>query len=66
MYIGFVFWYQGLAIGGIASVGQIQLLQPFFGLVIAAVLLQETIGLLLVIVNVAVVLCVVLAKKYAK
>jgi len=66
MYIGFVFWYQGLAIGGIASVGQIQLLQPFFGLVIAAVLLQETIGLLLVIVNVAVVFCVVLAKKYAK
>ncbi|MBM7630919.1 DMT family transporter [Geomicrobium sediminis] len=65
MYIGFVFWYQGLAIGGIASVGQIQLLQPFFGLVIAVVLLQETIGLFLVIVNVAVVLCVVLAKKYA-
>ncbi|EZH66682.1 transporter [Bacillaceae bacterium JMAK1] len=65
MYIGFVFWYQGLALGGIASVGQIQLLQPFFGLVIAAVLLHETIGLFLVIVNVAVVLCVVLAKKYA-
>ena len=34
MLIGFVFWYRGLAQGGIAAVGQLQLLQPFFGLVI--------------------------------
>lgn len=32
MLIGFVFWYRGLAQGGIAAVGQLQLLQPFFGL----------------------------------
>ena len=32
MLIGFVFWYRGLALGGIAAVGQLQLLQPFFGL----------------------------------
>ncbi len=31
MLIGFVFWYRGLALGGIAGVGQLQLLQPFFG-----------------------------------
>ena len=30
MLIGFVFWYRGLALGGIACVGQLQLLQPFF------------------------------------
>ena len=28
MLIGFVFWYRGLALGGIAGVGQLQLLQP--------------------------------------
>ena len=32
MLIGFIFWYKGLAAGGIAAVGQLQLLQPFFGL----------------------------------
>ncbi|WP_193745086.1 hypothetical protein [Geomicrobium sp. JCM 19038] len=41
------------------------IVEPFFGLLIAVVLLQGTIELLLVIVNVAVLLCIVLAKKYA-
>lgn len=36
MLIGFVFWYRGLAQGGIAAVGQLQLLQPFIGLALAA------------------------------
>jgi len=31
MLVGFVFWYRGLALGGIAAVSQLQLLQPFFG-----------------------------------
>ncbi len=35
MLVGFVFWYRGLALGGIAGVGQLQLLQPFFGLALA-------------------------------
>src|SRR5690606_33587710 len=29
MFIGFVFWYKGLEQGGTATVGQLQLLQPF-------------------------------------
>lgn len=29
MWVGFIFWYRGLALGGIAGVGQLQLLQPF-------------------------------------
>lgn len=41
MFIGFLFWYKGLATGGIARVGQIQLLQPFLSLLGAAVLLGE-------------------------
>lgn len=36
MFLGFVFWYKGLAQGGTATVGQLQLLQPFFGLALAA------------------------------
>jgi hypothetical protein len=42
--IGFVFWYRGLAQGGIAAVGQLQLLQPFFGLALAAALLRESVS----------------------
>jgi drug/metabolite transporter (DMT)-like permease len=41
MLLGFVFWYRGLALGGIAAVGQLQLLQPFFGLLLAGALLGE-------------------------
>ncbi|RJT32872.1 DMT family transporter [Mesorhizobium waimense] len=66
MLIGFVFWYRGLAQGGIAAVGQLQLLQPFFGLALAATLLQEQVSSLMIVVTLGVVLCVVGAKKFAK
>ena len=66
MLIGFVFWYRGLAQGGIAAVGQLQLLQPFFGLVLAATLLHEQVSPLMIAVTVAVVLCVAGAKRFAK
>jgi drug/metabolite transporter (DMT)-like permease len=66
MLIGFVFWYRGLALGGIAGVSQLQLLQPFFGLVLAAMLLNETVGWGMVAVNVAVIACVAGAKHFAK
>jgi len=45
MVIGFFFWYRGLALGGIARVGQVQLLQPFLSLVGAALLLGEALTL---------------------
>ncbi|WP_020592799.1 DMT family transporter [Kiloniella laminariae] len=64
MLIGFVFWYRGLAQGGTAAVGQLQLLQPFFGLVLAAVLLQETVGWAMVLVAAAVALCVTGARRF--
>jgi drug/metabolite transporter (DMT)-like permease len=41
MFIGFFFWYKGLALGGIARVGQVQLLQPFLTLVGAGLILGE-------------------------
>lgn len=66
MLIGFVFWYRGLAQGGIAAVGQLQLLQPFFGLALAATLLHETISLGMFGVTAAVILCVIAARKFAR
>jgi drug/metabolite transporter (DMT)-like permease len=65
MLIGFIFWYRGLAQGGIAAVGQLQLLQPFFGLALAATLLGEQVSLSMLAVTLAVVLCVVGAKRFA-
>ncbi|MBQ5948112.1 DMT family transporter [Massilia sp. ST3] len=40
-FTGFFFWYRGLALGGVARVGQVQLLQPFLSLLGAAMLLGE-------------------------
>ena len=66
MLIGFVFWYRGLAQGGIAAVGQLQLLQPFFGLAIAAALLHETVTPAMLAVTLGVVACVAGARKFAR
>ncbi|OZI62360.1 DMT family transporter [Bordetella genomosp. 11] len=41
MFLGFFAWYRGLARGGIARVGQVQLLQPFITVAAAAVLFGE-------------------------
>lgn len=65
MLIGFFFWYKGLALSGIAQVGQIQLLQPFIGFMLSAILLNESITLTIIGVSFSVVICVALAKKYA-
>ncbi|CAI8818108.1 Uncharacterized transporter YdeK [Pseudomonas sp. IT-232MI5] len=66
MLIGFVFWYRGLAQGGIAAVGQLQLLQPFFGLALAATLLHEHVSIGMLAVTLGVILCVAGAKQFAK
>ncbi|MGO1120840.1 DMT family transporter [Rhodovibrionaceae bacterium A322] len=41
---GFFAWYRGLALGGVAKVGQVQLLQTFITLAVSALLLGEHIG----------------------
>lgn len=66
MFIGFAFWYRGLAQGGVAAVSQLQLLQPFFGLVLAALLLREEVSPTMAAVSVAVVACVAGAKKFSR
>ncbi|KZB60248.1 DMT family transporter [Thalassospira sp. MCCC 1A02491] len=65
MLIGFFFWYRGLALGGIATVGQLQLLQPFMGLILAALILAEPVSPAMIGVTVAVVLCVAGARRFA-
>jgi drug/metabolite transporter (DMT)-like permease len=62
---GLIFWYRGLALGGIARVGQLQLLQPFMGLGLAAMFLHETIAPAMLVAVGAVVGCVAGARRFA-
>jgi drug/metabolite transporter (DMT)-like permease len=65
MLLGFVFWYRGLALGGTARIGQLQLLQPFIGLLLAAALLREPLQWGMLAAAGAVVLCVGAARRFA-
>jgi len=60
-----VFWYRGLALGGIAGVGQLQLLQPFLGLLLASLVLGEPVAWTMIASTMIVILCVVGAKRFA-
>lgn len=66
MLIGFIFWYKGLAAGGIAAVGQLQLLQPFLGLALSALLLHEAVNPQMIIVTFGVILCVLGSRRFAR
>jgi drug/metabolite transporter (DMT)-like permease len=62
-YLGFFAWNAGLARGGIARVSQVQLLQTFVTLVIAALLNRESIDAVTWLVAFAVVLLVLAARR---
>lgn len=66
MLIGFIFWYRGLAQGGIAAVGQLQLLQPFFGLALAATLLGEPVTAGMLFITAGVIGCVFGARRFGR
>jgi drug/metabolite transporter (DMT)-like permease len=57
-WLGFLFWYQGLALGGIARVSQVQLLQPFITLFASVIIVGELIGLTTIIFALVVVMIV--------
>ena len=63
MFLGFFFWYEGLAIGGIARVSQVQLTQPFCTLVAASILLGDSLTMMNLIFAVLVVSTVILGKR---
>ena len=65
MLVGFVFWYRGLALGGVAGVGQLQLLQPFFGLALAGLFLGEPVAWTMIGASALVVACVAGARRFA-
>jgi drug/metabolite transporter (DMT)-like permease len=59
-FLGFFAWNKGMSLGGIARIGQMQLLQPFVTLVAAYFLLGESIGWMEFVFSVAVVALVAL------
>ncbi len=65
MWLGFFAWYRGLAMGGAVRVSQVQLVQPFLSMLIAAPLLGERIDALTIGFLVAVIATVFFGKKMA-
>ena len=61
MFLGFVAWYRGLAIGPLAQVSQIQLAQPILSIGWAALLLHEDIAVPTFIGGAAVIACALVA-----
>ncbi|MCF1450823.1 DMT family transporter [Agrobacterium vitis] len=61
--IGFFFWYQALAIGGIARVSQVQLLQPFFTWLFAVWFLGEAFSFITLVFTALTVAVVVVGKR---
>lgn len=62
-FLAFFAWYHGLAIGGVARVGQMQLFQPFLTILGSAIFLHEAITPITVIAAATVVATVALGKK---
>lgn len=63
MFLGFFFWYEGLAVGGIARVSQVQLIQPFCTLLAASIFLGDHLTLMNMVFAFLVVSTVILSKK---
>ena len=63
MWLGFFAWYRALAIGGTVRVSQVQLLQPFFSMLVAVPLLGEKLDALTVAFVLAVIATVWIGKR---
>lgn len=63
MFLGFFAWYRGLAIGPIARVSQIQLVQPVLSIVWATLILRERLDWATVLGGLVVILCAGLAVR---
>lgn len=62
-WLAFMLWYQGLALGGVVRMSQIQLVQPFLTLLVSALLLNETITGLMFVFAGAVVITVSIGRR---
>jgi drug/metabolite transporter (DMT)-like permease len=63
MFLGFFAWYAGLARGGVARIGQVQLAQPVLTLGWSAALLGEHVGVATVATALAVLACVAATQR---
>jgi drug/metabolite transporter (DMT)-like permease len=63
MFLGFFAWYAGLARGGVAKIGQVQLAQPVLSLAWAALILGESVGPATIGAALVVLACVVATQR---
>jgi drug/metabolite transporter (DMT)-like permease len=63
MFLGFFAWYAGLARGGVAKIGQVQLAQPVLTLLWASLILGESVGSATVLAALVVLACVVATQR---
>ena len=63
MFLGFFAWYRGLAIGPMAQVSQVQLIQPVLSVLWAVVLLREPLTWTTILGGIAVILCAGMAVR---
>ncbi len=63
MFLAFFAWYRGLAIGPMARVSQVQLIQPVLTIAWSAILLREQLTLATVLGGLAVIVCAALAVR---
>lgn len=62
-FLGYVAWYSGLSMGGIARVSQIQYLQPFIMILFATIFLGESPSMLTIMIAIIVVVSVIFGKN---
>jgi drug/metabolite transporter (DMT)-like permease len=63
MFLGFFAWYHALSLGGIARIGQLQLLQPFLTILASTLILGEPLTAVTLGFAAAVVSCVALGRR---
>jgi drug/metabolite transporter (DMT)-like permease len=63
MFLGFFAWYRGLALGGVARVGQVQLVQPFLTILAAHIFLGEPVSITTPLFAAGVIFCVAMGKR---
>jgi drug/metabolite transporter (DMT)-like permease len=63
MFVGFVAWYRGMGLIGVARASQVQLVQPLLTVGWAALILGEAVGVGTVVTAVAVVACVAVTQR---
>lgn len=63
MFLGFFAWYRGLSLGGVARVGQVQLLQPFLTILASTIIFGEHLSMTTLAFAPGVIVCVALGRR---